>query len=137
MAFKARSLNPEIKVVLRIFDDDFAHELQRQFGFQAMSATGMAAPVFAAAAAGVEMIGPLSVEGESISMARIRIDATSPLVGHTVADVEENCKLSVVVLIRGSRRDVHPPGDTRLAEGDVLALLGGPHELNLFVQKVC
>ena len=137
MAFKARSLNPEIQVVVRIFDDDFAQNLQKQFGFQAMSATGMAAPVFAAAAAGVEMTGPLSVEGESISMARIRIEAGSALIGHTVAEVEESCRLSVVVLIRESKRDVHPAGDLRLAERDVLAVLGGPHELNLFVQKLC
>jgi Trk K+ transport system NAD-binding subunit len=137
MAFKARSMNPAIQVVLRIFDDDFAMELNRQFGFRAMSATGMAAPVFAAAAAGVEMTGPLTVEGESISMARVRVGPGSALIGHTVTEVEENCRLSVVVLVRGSTRDVHPAGDLLLQEGDVLAVLGGPHQLNLFVQKLC
>ena len=49
MAVKARSLNPAIQVVLRIFDDDFAESLHKQFGFKAFSATGMAAPAFAAA----------------------------------------------------------------------------------------
>jgi voltage-gated potassium channel len=50
IALKARSMNPKIKVVVRIFDEDFAHALQEQFGFIALSATEMAAPVFAAAA---------------------------------------------------------------------------------------
>jgi len=50
IALKARSMNPDIKVVIRIFDEDFAHALQEQFGFIALSATEMAAPVFAASA---------------------------------------------------------------------------------------
>ncbi len=44
IALKARSLNPGIQVVIRIFDEDFAHALHDQFGFVAMSATEMAAP---------------------------------------------------------------------------------------------
>ena len=48
IALKARSMNPKIQVVIRIFDEDFAHALQEQFGFTALSATEMAAPVFAA-----------------------------------------------------------------------------------------
>ncbi|MCI0520689.1 MAG: NAD-binding protein, partial [Chloroflexi bacterium] len=39
MAVKARSLNPEIRVIVRIFDDDFAQALHAQFGFTAYSAT--------------------------------------------------------------------------------------------------
>jgi len=33
MAMKAHGLNPEIHVVLRIFDDEFANALEKQFGF--------------------------------------------------------------------------------------------------------
>ena len=51
IALKARTLNPKIQVVIRIFAEDFAHALQDHFGFIALSATEMAAPVFAAAAA--------------------------------------------------------------------------------------
>jgi voltage-gated potassium channel len=51
IAVKARSLNKDIRVIMRIFDADFARALQQQFGFTALSATGMAAPVFAATGA--------------------------------------------------------------------------------------
>jgi len=47
IALKARSLNPDIQVVIRIFDEDFAHALQAQFGFIALSATEMATPACA------------------------------------------------------------------------------------------
>ncbi|MEA2008062.1 MAG: NAD(P)-binding protein, partial [Chloroflexota bacterium] len=39
IALKARDLNPNIQVVIRIFDNGFAHSLQEQFGFHAMSTT--------------------------------------------------------------------------------------------------
>ena len=52
IALKARSLNPQIRVIVRIFDDDFANALSAQFGFTALSGTGLAAPAFAASATG-------------------------------------------------------------------------------------
>lgn len=51
IALKARTLNPNIRVILRIFDEDFAYALEKQFGFSALSATAIAAPSFAVAAA--------------------------------------------------------------------------------------
>ena len=50
IALKARSLKPDIRVIIRIFDDDFAEALTKQFGFLALSDTGLAAPAFAASA---------------------------------------------------------------------------------------
>jgi hypothetical protein len=38
VALKARRLKPEVQVIIRIFDDDFAHALHDQFGFIAFSA---------------------------------------------------------------------------------------------------
>lgn len=135
MAFKARAQNPGIRVVLRIFDDELAACLHQQFGFEAMSATGMAAPVFAGAAAGVEMTGPLTIEGEAVSMARAGVHRGSPWVGQTVGKVEEQYELSIVVLRREGKKQLHPPGDTQLKEGDLLAVLGAPDKLNEFARQ--
>src|SRR5258706_723825 len=70
IALKARSLNPKIQVVIRIFDEVFAHSLQEQFGFIAWSATEMTAPVFAAAAAGADGTNPNSIEGPILALAK-------------------------------------------------------------------
>jgi len=133
VAVKARSLNPDIQVVLRIFDDDFAQALQKQFGFTALSATGMAAPAFAAAAAGADITRPITVEGESLSLARLTVCAPSPFNGQSVAEVESKYDLSIVLLKRASEPDLHPTGDRRLASGDILAVLGSPASINLLV----
>ncbi len=40
IAVKARNLNPGIQVIVRIFDDDFAQALQKQFDFKALERHG-------------------------------------------------------------------------------------------------
>ncbi len=129
MALKARSLNPKIEVVIRIFDDDFAQHLAQHSGFKAFSAAGMAAPIFAAAAANIDVTSPLVVEGEALSLGRFAVGASSKLVGRSVADVERDCDVSVVLLIRGQDRDFHPDGARVLAAGDHLAVLGKPTQM--------
>jgi Trk K+ transport system NAD-binding subunit len=133
VALKARDLNPAIHVIIRIFDDDFAQGLQRQFGFTAMSATGMAAPAFASAAAGVDMTSPIAVEGETLSLARLNVPQASGLVGQSVGQVEMGFNVSIVLLRRNGEPDFHPSSERQLKGGDVLAILGGPGDISSLV----
>ena len=129
IALKAKRHKPDIHVVLRIFDDDFAHALHEQFGYTAFSATGMAAPAFAAAASGVDMTRPITVEGQSMSLAHLKIEPASLLINQTVSEVEQKYNLSVVFIRRNSMSDFHPPADCCLSAQDVLAVLGGLSEI--------
>lgn len=133
MAVKARSLNPDVDVVVRIFDDDFARALEAQFGFRAMSATGMAAPAFAAAAAGVDITRPITVEGQSLSLARVAVTYRSALIGMTVSEIEQGYDVSIVLLRNAGEPDMHPAGDRQLSAGDIVALIGGPEQINRLV----
>ena len=130
IALKARSINPKIQVVIRIFDEDFAHALQDQFGFIALSATEMAAPVFAAAAAGVDVTNPISIEGQLLSLARLTIKPTSAIANKTVGYVEDNYHLNVVLLRHDHQSEMHPTDRSMIHAGDTLAVLGGPEELD-------
>ncbi|MGE5252185.1 MAG: potassium channel family protein [Bacteroidota bacterium] len=130
IALKARSLNPAIQVVIRIFDEDFAHALQEQFGFNALSATEMAAPVFAAAAAGADVTNPISVEGQQLSLARLTLKPGSRFMGMTVGYVEDNYHLNVILLRSDHQSHMHPTDTQMLHAGDTLAVLGGPDELS-------
>ncbi len=130
IALKARKLNPAIRVVIRIFDEDFAESLQEQFGFAALSGTGMAAPVFAAAAAGADVTNPISVEGQQLSLARLIIQPDAAFAGQTVGYVEDNYHLSMVLVRHDHQTEMHPTDRTLLHTGDVLAVLGGPEQLS-------
>ena len=134
IALKARSLNPNIQVVIRIFDEDFAHSLQEQFGFIALSATEMAAPVFAAAAAGADVTNPISIEGQQLSLARLTIPASSSLATKTVGYVEDNYHLNIILLRHDHQSEMHPTDQRPLHAGDTLAVLGGPEQLSRLMQ---
>jgi len=134
IALKARSLNPKIQIVVRIFDDEFAHALQEQFGFIALSATEMAAPVFAAAAAGIDVTNPISVEGQLLSLARITISREAPFAAKTIGYVEDTYHLNIVLHRRNGSSEMHPTDKMQLQVGDVLAILGGPEQLNRILQ---
>jgi Trk K+ transport system NAD-binding subunit len=136
IALKARSLNPKIQVVIRIFDEDFAHSLQDQFGFVALSATEMAAPVFAAAAAGADVTNPISIEGQLLSLARLTIPESSILSSKTVGYVEDNYHLNIILLRHDHQSEMHPTDQCPLHAGDTLAVLGGPEQLSRLMQDI-
>jgi voltage-gated potassium channel len=136
IAVKARSINPTIRVVVRIFDDDFATALQEQFDFKAMSATGRAAPTFAAAAAGVDMTRPITVEGQELSLASMVIAGDSAIAGTSIAEIERDYDVSVVLLRRsGEPPDYHPAPERKILTNDTLAVLGGSPQISVLAQK--
>jgi len=132
-AVKARSLNREIKVILRIFDDDFASALHEQFGFTALSATGMAAPIFASAAANIDITAPINIEGRANSLARLQISNSSGLLNQTISDIEDIFHVSIVYLDHLGKSEFHPNGQIRLVGGDTLAILGEPEKITALI----
>ncbi len=132
-ALKARALNPNIRVVIRIFDDGFADALREQFGFQALSATGMSAPIFAATAANADITRPITIENTALSLARFVIAPRSALKGRTIGDIEQQYDVSVVRIERNGQMDMHPPANRILQDGDLLIVLGEPHLLKKLI----
>jgi Trk K+ transport system NAD-binding subunit len=135
IALKARNINPKINVVVRIFDDDFAHALQDQFGFVALSATEMAAPVFAAAAAGVDVTNPISIEGQLLSLARLVVSDHAPFAEKTIGYVEDNYHLNIVLIRRDHHSEMHPTDSGIIHVGDTIAVLGGTEELGRLLHE--
>lgn len=136
VAMKALSLNPDIQVVVRNFDDDFASALNEQFGFQAISTSATASLIFATTAAGVDMTRPITVEGQSLCLASINVGSLSQLPGISVEDIEGDFDVSVVLLRRKDEQPDFHPGPDRVIKGDdVLAVLGGASEISNLAQR--
>jgi voltage-gated potassium channel len=130
IALKARNLNPKIEVIIRIFDDEFADSLQKQFGFRALSATGMAAPIFAAAATSVDITPPITVEGQPHILARLEVGPGSGLKGLTVSHIEESFHTSLVFLRQNGSTMFHPEGSIQVEAEASLAAFGTPENIN-------
>ncbi len=131
IALKARSLNPDIHVVVRIFDDDFARALNEQFGFQALSATASASPIFAASAVGVNMTRSIQVDDRPINLALIEINADSMLVHRSIKEIEADHGIGIVLVARpGAEPSFHPSPDKVLMAADRIAVLGEARQIN-------
>jgi Trk K+ transport system NAD-binding subunit len=133
IALKARSLNPNIRVIIRIFDDDFAHALTDQFGFIALSGTGLAAPAFAASATDSEITRPISIEGESLSLARITISPGCQLEGKTVGQIEDGYVVSVILVRHDGKSEFHPTDSHPVNTDNMVAVLGRPDRLHQLI----
>jgi voltage-gated potassium channel len=127
IAVKARALNHDIRVIIRIFDQDFARAIRDQFGFLAMSSTEMSAPAFAAAAAGLQMTRPIAIEGQSLCLARLDIQTGSKLAGKNVKDIEEGFDASIVLIQCRNKTDLHPPGNTIVEMDSTIAVIAEPN----------
>ena len=88
-----------------------------------MSASMLAAPAFAGAAAGAEINQTFKVDDRVLAMGRVVVERGSKLDGSSIQAIEEKLDLSVVLLQTGDSVDVHPEEETRLAAGDVIAVV--------------
>jgi voltage-gated potassium channel len=121
IALAARDVRTDIRLVVRMFSDEFARQMAEQFGFDAVfSASALAAPAFAGAATQTEITQSLYVEGELMNMGRVIIRNGSGLDGAIVGDLEREFDMSVVLHQRDQHVDVHPVPDVRLAGGDLV-----------------
>ncbi|MBI3944326.1 MAG: TrkA family potassium uptake protein [Armatimonadetes bacterium] len=124
IALDARELQPSIRVVLRMFDQELAEKVKRGFGIEtAFSTSTLAAPAFAAAVACGGVSHALTVAGTQLHVAQFPIQPGSRLAGLRLAEVERRFGLSVILHHRKGPAATHPAPDTLLAEGDFIAVL--------------
>ena len=84
-------------------------------------------------AADVDVTRPITVEGEALSLARLKLGGDSGLLDCSVSEIEQNYEVSVVLLREDGRSDFHPAGTRTLKQGHVLGILGGPEQINRLV----
>ncbi len=131
MAIKARTLNSKARVLVRVFDEEFAGQIENQFGIdQVFSASTLAAPAIAGAAAQSDVTSPITLSGRPLSLARFSIKSNSSLIGQTIEKVEDNFDCTIVLLERKGQADLHPKNHETLAAGDQIAVFAEPQTLN-------
>lgn len=128
VALNARMANPEVRVVLRLFDPNFAARVERVLGLHpSRSLTALAAPAFALAAVGRQVLATVPVGQHRLLIAAAPVVAGSPAAGGTVAALERQVEGRVLLLGAGDRRQWRPAGDTPLVAGQELTIVAtGP-----------
>jgi Trk K+ transport system NAD-binding subunit len=121
-----RAAQPNLRVVLRLFDGDFARRVQRAFGIStSRSVTYLAAPAFAAAMLGRNVVATIPVRRRVLIVAELPVRAGSRLEGHVVSEVTRPHEARLLA-IRTGRDDQtlwFPSGGRRLVRTDRLVVI--------------
>lgn len=131
IALDARKLSPNIRVVLRMFDQNMADKIAEGFNIHlAISQSAVSAPAFAIAAVEPELINSVVVDNKLVVMKRWTVRAGGPLAGMTVGELMDRYEIAVVDYrpLSGATR-LFPPTTTRLEPGDHIIVQGAFEEL--------
>jgi len=124
IALDAREQNPDIEVVMRLFDPDLARRVQQGFGIQtAFSTSALAAPIFASAAMRLDVKHSFYVGDTLLNLSQVIINPASHVIGWPLEKLESELDLSVVCYQGGDVTDLHPTPDLCLGAGDQILVL--------------
>ena len=123
IALEARELNPGVKIVMRMFDEQLAERVRKGFGIHtAFSTSALAAPAFAAAATRAAVEHSLYVDDVLLNVSRVTVAPGSPLAGKRVGEVEQELDLSIILHRGMEGMSLHPRPDRVLREGDQIVV---------------
>jgi Trk K+ transport system NAD-binding subunit len=120
IALDAQRLNPNVALIVRVFDRYLADRIRRVKGVRnVLSPALLTAPVFIAAAQDQEMLWAFNVGGCYLNVIRLAFTEETPGVGETVADFCSRHDLIPLVL---HRRPENAAPETPLAAGEELVV---------------
>jgi voltage-gated potassium channel len=136
VTMRARDLNPDLRIVVRVWDDQFAGQIRRFMNVEAvLSATDLAAPSFAGSALGIEITQTLTISGAEYSMIRLEVTPGSFLDGQTVGALQEEEDMDIVLHGQGGDVQVHPPLDVVVGAGDTLVIFAQHNKITDVVAR--
>ncbi|MER6162622.1 NAD-binding protein [Streptomyces sp. NPDC001868] len=112
----ARSVRPDLRVVLRLYDDDFATAVYRTLRAahpgaltRSRSVTHLAAPAFAGAMMGRQILGAIPVERRVLLFAAVEVRGHPRLEGRTLAEAFRPGAWRVLALDTATPGEPGPP----------------------------
>ena len=128
-ALTARDINPEIRVVLRLFDDTLAEKFAGTFHMPALSTSKVAAPAFIAAVTDRKVYTELNLDGQRVHLTDLTVCAGSALAGRTVGEIQADKVVNIVMHRGTSGVNVNPGHDTILAPNDTVLVIAPMNRL--------
>ncbi|BCJ59917.1 potassium channel family protein [Micromonospora endophytica] len=136
-ALNGRTINDQLRVVLRLFDGDFAERVQRAFGIgTSRSVSYLAAPSFAAALLDRAMIATIPVGRHALLVTEIPVAAGSALDGQPLGAVGRAGSVRLLAHARpGQRLDWSPDRRLVIMAGDRLTVVARRAGLNALLRE--
>lgn len=141
VALDARKINPQIRVVLRLFDQNLADKVREGFNIHtAMSQSAISAPAFATAALERGIVASTVIDHKLVVTVRWKATADGPVAGRTVGQVLTDLGIQVLRHRAAGQADdkarLFPVADTMIASGDELLVQGLYETVRRYEQPV-
>ncbi len=115
IALDARRFKPDIRVVIRLFDDDLVAKVRDTFKAEALSSSSLAAPAMALAALDPRIVHSFRIGGHLMVVSVF--EARTGLPGITISELRDRFGALALALRRGDQEKLHPNGDQRIQHG--------------------
>jgi Trk K+ transport system NAD-binding subunit len=136
-AMQARALRGEdLRIVLRLFDDDLAHRVSETLGnVVSRSVSYLAAPAFAVAMLEHKVLRTIAVGRHVLVIADVRVEPGSDIAGRPLADLERDGQSRVLALAERGTPEFswRLRRDRRLVAGDRVIVLATRAGLRTFL----
>jgi voltage-gated potassium channel len=128
-ALTAREIKPEIRVVLRLFDETLATKVASQFKMPVISTSQVSAPAFVAAVTGRSVHQCFQLDGHTIHVADLKVHRLQP---QSVGSLQKQFGVSVV-LHKGREGDppALPDPEARIQRGDTIVVAAPVDRMHL------
>lgn len=124
IALNAKMANPSIRIIMRLFDARLAKKVETAIQVDmAFSTSAIAAPVAAMAAVEKGVLHSFYVRNELMSMAEQNITKGSPWKDMSIAQIEKEHDITIIVHQRENKTDFHTIREEVLLEGDKVIFL--------------
>jgi Trk K+ transport system NAD-binding subunit len=135
-ALQARAMREDLRIVLRLGDDDLAQRVQKTVGnVLSRSVSYLAAPAFAAALLEHQVLRTIAVGRHVLLIADVRVEPGAGIVGQAITELEGGGQARVLALqVRGAQRfDWSPHPGYLLTAGDRVIVLATRAGLGTFL----
>ena len=130
VALNAREVRPDIRVVLRMFDNNLASKIRSGFGIKTtFSTSALAAPAFAMAAVEPAVVGSFYLGEDLVLILQLVIAEGSELAGVTVDAISKRGGIAVLCHEDASgEKHLHPAETQVVKAGDRLTVSATPQD---------
>lgn len=137
IAMDARKISPNIRVVLRMFDQEMASKVREAFDIHvSFSTAAQAAPLFATSSSDRSIVNSFYIGDKLLVVARMRVNEGSELAAKKIREVSGDQHVFFLSHTRGGVENHFPGGDVDFQPGDRVVVQTEPavlkrlHEMN-------
>jgi Trk K+ transport system NAD-binding subunit len=137
-ALHARAARPDVRVVLRLFDDDFARRVEHAFNINtSRSVSRLCAPAFAASMLDREVLATIPVDRHALLVAAVKVLPGSALDGAPLsrADRPESARVISMSAAGSAWVDWSPDPRRVLAAGDEVVVVARRAGLRVLLEQ--